>query len=764
MKIKIVISFLLSVLVTSAGGQNSINISGFVTDAVSGENLSGANILLLKDTLTAAPLRNVSTNSHGFYVIPKLEPGKYYLLARYVGYKPAIREVDAVNDIRLNILLTLVERKEVVVTGKREGSNTVSSVDISPELISKLPSLSGEADVFKILQMIPGVKAANELSSGLYIRGGSPDQNLTLVDGMNIYNPSHIGNIASTFNSGAIQDMRLIKGAFPSEYGGRMSGILDVKLRAGTKEKEKGTIGLGLINSFFTVEGPLSPNSTYMISGRGMYYDKFQENAKAKSVIPRYNFYDLNGKVTYVLSAINTFSVSAVYSTDNVYNPPAQKDMNYDISWENLNLGINWFHINSRSLFLTSHVNYTDYKFRSLIQSGSTGVNPFTYFTSSTLQDLTFKMAVEYNLNENNILKSGFEITGHSYDLLYDDEYDNILEVDPYAGKKLFSVEAAGYLNLETKLTDFIVVNAGARVYYFNDNKYYNIEPRLNAAFYLTETTTLKAAFAHTHQYLHLLSRNDITLPTDLWYPSEERIAPSKAIHYVASLDQFLFDNEYMFSCEAYLKKMDNLYEFVESPKFNPVDQSIVDQFTKGIGESYGLEFFFNKKAGDLTGWMGYALSWTKRRFDALNNGQLFYPRYDRRHDISFVLAYDITENLNAGLTWVYSTGQRYTLPPGQYRFNNVTPFYGSNLYLNYKGLNNSEFPPFHKLDLNVTYSFDLFKLPFQTYVNIYNVYNRQNPFAQFVSIENVNGVSSAKVKRLILFPFLPTVGFSFKF
>ena len=191
------------------------------------------------------------------------------------------------SDTRINIMLTPVDRKEVVVTGKKENTSNISSIDISPELISKLPTLSGEADIFKILQMLPGVKAANELSSGLYIRGGSPDQNLTLVDGMNIYNPSHIGNIASTFNSGAVQDMRLIKGAFPSEYGGRISGILDVKLRAGTKEKEKGTIGLGLINSFFTVEGPVSKNSTYMVSGRGMYYDRFQAECKSRKSCPQ---------------------------------------------------------------------------------------------------------------------------------------------------------------------------------------------------------------------------------------------------------------------------------------------------------------------------------------------------------------------------------------------------------------------------------------------------------------------------------------------
>lgn len=763
MKLKIVIVFLF-ILSSLTSGQKSINISGYITDAISGENLSGANILLLKDTLSSIPFRNTSTNTHGFYVLPKLDTGSYFILTRYIGYKTNIQALNVKNDTRVSVKLMPVDRKEVVITGKKENVNNISSIDISPELISKLPTLSGEADLFKILQMLPGVKAPSELSSGLYIRGGSPDQNLTLVDGMNIYNPSHIGNIASTFNSGAIQDMRLIKGAFPSEYGGRISGILDVKLRSGTKEKEKGVIGLGLINSFFTVEGPVSNNSTYMVSGRGMYYDRFQENAKANSTVPRYNFYDLNGKLTYVLSDINTFSISSLYSTDNVYSPPV-KDMNYDIRWENFNLGINWFHINSRSLFLTTVFNYTDYKFRSLIQSGLSAVNPFTYFTSSELQDLTLKQSMEYNWNERTVIKTGFELTGHSYNLLYDDEFNSLIEDDPYAGKDMFSIESVAYLNTETKLTELLNLNAGARFYYFDDNKYFNAEPRIALAYSLTDNTFLKAAYAHTHQFLHLLSRNDITLPTDLWYPSAAKMAPSKAIHYVASVDQYFFEQQYLLSCETYYKKMDNLYEFVQSPKFNPVDKSIEDQFTKGIGEAYGVELFFNKKAGDITGWIGYALSWTKRRFDHLNNGQLFYPRYDRRHDISVVAAYDINEQWNAAITWVYSTGQRFTLPPGQYRFNNISPFPGSNIYLNYQQLNNSEFPAFHKLDLNVRYSFELFKLSFQAYVNIYNVYNRQNAFAQYVTYEkNSNGVSSAKIRRLVLFPFLPTVGFSFKF
>lgn len=759
------ISILFIFIFTTLGsGQNRNNISGYITDAVSGENLSGANIFLFKDTLSLSPLRKTSSNVQGFYVLPKVESDIYFLLIRYIGYKPELKKIDLKKDIRLNIELSPIDRKEIVIKGKKEDLNSISSIDISPELISKLPSLSGEADLFKILQMLPGVKAANELSSGLYIRGGSPDQNLTLVDGMNIYNPSHIGNIASTFNSGAIQDIRLIKGAFPAEYGSRISGILDVKLRSGTKERETGVIGLGLINSYFTLEGPVSENSTYMISGRGMYYDKYQDFVKSKSIIPRYHFYDLNGKITYVISDANTFSVSGIYSSDQINSPGQQNEMNYDISWDNLNLGVNWFHINSSSLFITTLLNFTEYKLRSLVQSGFIGINPYTYFASSDLKDITVKENVELHWNENTIVKSGFEITGHDYNLLYADHYNNLIETDPYAGKKLFSIEAAAYLNTEKKITDLLNINAGLRFYYFNENKNFNAEPRISLSYYLNENTLLKAAYAQTHQFIHLLSKNDITFPTDLWFPSEKNVSPSRAIHYVFSVDQFFLEQQLMLSCETYYKKMDDLYDFLPGTVFNPLDENIQNQFIKGIGESYGVELFLHKRSGDLTGWIGYTLSWTKRRFDELNNGALFYPKYDRRHDISLVIAYAITNNLNAGVTWVYSTGQRYNLPMGQYAFNSFSPFRGSNIYYNYSSMNISELPPFHKMDVNVSYSFNLFKLPMQAYINIYNVYNRQNPFAQYVAFENKNDAVTAKLKRLVLFPFLPSIGFNIRF
>jgi hypothetical protein len=368
-------------------------------------------------------------------------------------------------------------------------------------------------------------------------------------------------------------------------------------------------------------------------------------------------------------------------------------------------------------------------------------------------------------VNEDNTVKTGMDLTFHQYDLLYSTAYNPLIESDPFAGNYPISLEAALYFQVESQLTSRLKLNAGLRFYYFGERKFFNAEPRVEFSYALTENTFIKSAYALTHQFLHLIVRNDISLPTDLWYPSTKNILPSASGQYVLGIDQYLGDQDYLVSLESYYRNMDNLYEYKNSSSLNSAKSSVEDQLVKGKGEAYGLEFFFNKKSGNFSGWIGYTLSWTRRQFDDLNNGKIFYPKYDRRHDLSLVAAYNISENWSAGLTWTYSSGAKFTLPPGQYQFNEIFPGKGSNLYVDYPQLNNAQFPAFHKLDVNVSYKFPLFKLPFEVYLNIYNLYNRQNPFARFVSTQtDSNGNSAVNVKQLVLFPIIPTIGFNFKF
>ena len=340
-----------------------------------------------------------------------------------------------------------------------------------------------------------------------------------------------------------------------------------------------------------------------------------------------------------------------------------------------------------------------------------------------------------------------------------------MLETDPYAGDNKYSLEAALYFQGESQLTSRIKLNAGLRFYYFGERRYFNAEPRVELSYALSENTFIKSAYALTHQFLHLIVRNDISLPTDLWYPSTKNILPGSSGQYVFGIDQYFGDLDYLFSIESYYRNMDNLYEYKNSAVLNSVNSSVESQLVRGKGEAYGVEVFFNKKSGNISGWFGYTLSWTRRQFDDLNNGKIFYPKYDRRHDLSVVISYKISDSWSTGVTWTYASGERFSESPGQFIFNEISPGSGSNIYVDYPELNNAQLPAFHKMDLNLTYKFSLFNMPFESYLNIYNLYNRQNPFAQYVATEiDANGKTTASVKQLVLFPIIPTVGFNFKF
>lgn len=747
--------------------QSSFTISGFINDAITGEVLIGTNILVYKDSvsLNSSPYAGTAANRFGFYSIPSIKSGNYIFIYRHIGYRTEIREIILQGDsvyksISIELYPEDIELEEVVIEGKKVNKNITSLIDISPDLLAKLPSISGEVDLFKTLELLPGVNKATDLSSGLYVRGGSPDQTLTLLDGVIVYNPAHLGNIASTFNTNALRDVKLIKGAFPAEYGGRLSSVLDIKLRSGTKEKEKGQIGLGLINSFAFFEGPLGEIGTYMVSGRGMYYDFYQKEFDIATTSPLYNFFDFNTKLTYVISENSAFSISALYSNDHAYSPAKAKSVDYDIDWQNINVSINWQQVNSKSLLMNSSLSYVDYNFSSKIGLDPTTVTSSTYFAESKLIDLFFKQDAEIKWHQNHLLKTGVDLAIHNYDILYSEVYSSLLEKDPYAGSDITSLEAALYFQSESQLTDNFTANIGTRLYYFSSQRLLRLEPRLSLSYSITPDIILKAAVATAHQFIHVIVRNDITLPTDLWYPSTKNIEPSKSTQYVLGLDSYWNNQEYIISLEGYYKEMDGLNEFVNTPLLNPISDDIENQFTNGKGESYGVEFFLNKRKGDFTGWIGYTLSWTRRQFADLNNGKLFYPKYDRRNDISIVLSYEMFEDFNVSASWSYATGQWYALPPGQFEFAPIGIGGNSQLQVNYFGVNSAQFPAFHKLDLNFNYSFDWIFDKTEIYLNLYNVYNRKNPFARFIVFEeNKDGNLMPAIKEIVLFPFIPSIG-----
>jgi hypothetical protein len=753
------------------------SVAGVVTDRTSGETVIGAAAMIFADSsIKGHPLRGAITNKFGFFSLANVATGHYYLVVRALGYIRNVRPITvAGSSLRIDIALEVETKgKELVVEAEKTPAPTraISSVDVKPEMLQHLPALGGETDIFRALQMLPGVKAASEVSSGLYVRGGSPDQNLNLLDGVIVYNPSHLAGFMSTFNSDAIQDIHLIKGAFPAEYGGRLSSVLDLTMKEGTKEKISGTAGVSMINSRLTIEGPLTNTSTFMISGRRMYLDLLLAlmPKDPNTVTPDYYFYDLNGKVNFKLGESDHLFLSGYFGRD-VFSAP-EDSLVSEIFWGNSTANIRWSHIISPSLFANFSAIYTDYTSNIDLEDKHAYASATDNFKSvSGVRDYMLRAEAQYFPSEEHTVKTGLEITNHRFRA---DASENIAEFTHIDREPTIfnSFDGALYGQDEWKITPLLSSNIGTRLYYFQDGSYFRVEPRLALAYNVSEDMTLTGAFSLGNQFLHLIVRNDISLPTDVWFPSTKTIKPEAAMQGVLGLQTHLFNNEYFFTVETYYKSMKNLYEYKDTAVFS-LDVPLESSFTSGSGEAYGIEFFLNKQIGSFTGWLGYTLAWTRRTFPELNNGNPFYPRYDERHDIQAVLTYRIGESWEFGASWTYATGQAYTMPTGQFQFQGYPP--DQDNYDGYVRTENSDrngwrLPAFHKLDLNFTHSFSWFGLPWQVSINVYNAYNHMNVFGEWVQQKYSYDYSSGnenrayEVHQITLFPIIPTFGLSCKF
>ena len=758
-----------------------VTIAGFVTEKKSGEAAISVNVLVYADTTITAgktPLRGASTNKFGFYSIPSIPAGWRRVVARGIGYGITSEsifisesQVEFRKDLQLEQLS--VEMPEVVVEGQQEESQAarLSAIELKTDFARHMPSLGGEIDIFRVLQLLPGVKTVSEISSGLYIRGGSPDQNLTLLDGVIVYNPYHLGGFLSTFNSDALLNTRLMKGAFPAEYGGRLSSVIDLTMREGTKEKLSGSAAINLINSRLMLEGPLGEDATFMIAGRRMYLDLLFALANLKDS-PDYYFYDLNAKINYKISESDRFFLSGYFGRD-VLGPPRGEKKDFDISWGNSTANLRWTHIVSANVFSNFSAIFTSYRFATETDNNSDVGEPFRAI--SEIKDFTGRGEILYIPDDTHTLKLGGEFTRHLFNVGANSEVrTSFLGLST---QRINSFEAAAFFQDEWNPSPMLSTNLGTRLYYFESGKYFSIEPRLSASLRLSDEVAIKGSFAVAHQFLHLIIRNDISLPTDLWFPSTETVSPSRSTQTVLGVETKPFDEEYLFTVEGYYKDYGNLYEYRDRARFS-FGSPIETQFTNGTGEAYGVELFLNKQQGQITGWVGYTLAWTKRHFPELNRGREFFPRYDRRHDIAAALMYRLSEGWEFGATWVYGSGQAYTMPTGMYYFEEIgLPGSGRGGYpaLDYSQRNSYRLPSFHKLDLSFIRKFTWFELPFQLSINIYNVYNRLNPFAQDLNFKYISTIDpqthqvtstgyEPQLKQYTLFPFIPTVGLSVTF
>ncbi|MFC5271793.1 TonB-dependent receptor [Adhaeribacter terreus] len=760
----------------SLAQQAKFTINGFVRDKQTGENLIGVGIFNPKTG------QGTTTNNYGFYSIT-LPQDSVNLIVSYLGYERLSFNIFLNQDLEQNFNLTANnELKTVEIVGTKEEkireSTRMSTISVPIAQIKTLPALFGEVDVLKTLQLLPGVQSGGEGSTGLYVRGGSPDQNLILLDGTPVYNASHLFGFFSVFNADALNNVELIKGGFPARYGGRLSSVLDINMKEGNMKEFQGEASVGIIASKVTMEGPLKEDkSSFIISARRTYIDVLARPfMKKENGVFGYYFYDLNGKVNYKISQRDRLYLSAYTGYDKFYGSfdDSELEDKLHVGWGNLTSALRWNRIINNKLFANTHFTYTKYQFdigneqttQFRNDRGELETEKFALKYFSNIRDFSLKTDFDYTPSTNHYIRFGAQYIKHSFKpgALQIEESNP----DPEAANTNFFSQTLGhesgiYVEDDIRITDLLKVNAGLRLAgFYVDKKLYNsLEPRLSARFILNEDWSAKASYARTSQFIHLLTNSGINLPTDLWVPATGKIRPQLADQVAVGVTRTLFDEAVEVSIESYYKAMNHLIEYSEGADFlGTTDNDWQDKVTSGEGWSYGTEFFVQKKLGKTTGWVGYTLAWANRKFPELNGGEMYPYKYDRRHDISIVVSHQLKENITVSGTWVYGTGNAVTLAEARYGIGSY------NTIEDIGSRNKFRMAPYHRLDLSLNQTK---KKKWGETVNsfsIYNAYNRKNPY--FLRLEEGydigNGRPTAVFKQVSLFPILPSFSKSFKF
>lgn len=776
---------LLSGLVSFQSPAQKHTISGYIRDEESGESLIGAAVL------HAATKTGTSSNNHGFFSLT-LPQDSVVIVFSYVGYEPKRVAIDLKKDSALEVYLkgaTLLD--EVVVNAAKADAiheiNKMSSVTVPLDQIKGLPALLGEVDVMRVIQLMPGVKSS-EGSTGLYVRGGGPDQNLLLLDGVPVYNASHLFGFFSVFNADAINKVELIKGGFPARYGGRLSSVIDISMKDGSMKEVHGEGSVGIIAAKATVEGPLVKDKTsFILSARRTYLDLLARpimKAASDGGTVGYYFYDFNTKVNHIINQKNRVYASLYTGDDKAYarysnkytydgGQTTTKDQ-YGLRWGNLITALRWNSVISPKLFSNVTTTFSKYRFnvfnefeeRSVPALETDGVYRDNYI--SGIRDWAVKTDFDYIPSPNHYMRFGVSSIWHRFTPgVY--TFRSELERDTTIGSNPISAnELAFYAEDDYRLTDRWKLNVGGHLSAFlvDDTWYTSAQPRISSRYLLTDELSLKASYATMTQFIHLLTNAGMGLPTDLWVPSTPRVRPQQASQVALGLARTI-KSVYEVSVEGYYKKMSNLIEYKDGASFVDLESNWQDKIaTNGRGESYGMEWLFQKKVGVLSGWAGYTLSWTNRQFDELNFGKWYPYKYDRRHDVSIALTHTWNKRMDFSAVWVYGTGNAVTLPVAQYSgASDVTqPWndYYSGQTVNYYGPRNSyRMAAYHRLDLSFSFWKDTRYGQRKWTIGVYNAYSRRNPF--FVQL----GYDKQGVQRLFqysLFPIIPSFTYSFKF
>ncbi len=780
---KKILLWLWSILLTSgmSFAQNKYTISGYIQDANSGERLLSANVYDFESGLGSV------SNKYGFYSLT-LPEGKVSLDYSYVGYEAYTSDFTLVKDTIINVSLQPGNQlEEVILTASRKASiqkkTQMSQIEVQVEDIKKIPSLLGETDVLKALQLLPGVQSGTEGFSGLYVRGGSPDQNLIILDGVPVYNVSHLFGFISVFNYDAIQNVTLTKGGFPARYGGRLSSVIEINMKEGNKKEFHGAGSMGILSSRLTLEGPLFNNKTsFMISGRRNYIDLL-----LKPLIKKFSgdntdfmahFYDLNAKVNHQFNDKHTLYASAYLGSD-AFGAEVKDSYGDDyfknksgIDWGNIITALRWNYKINPQLFSNTTLTYSKFQFNLgvLREEKTEGeVESFSARYFSGIYDWAGKVDLDYIPNPTHYFRFGFGETYHTYnpgamqmsgtfinelnflqDKLYSNEFYTYAEDDINLGKLK--------MNLGVHFSGFLV----------NNTFYKYPQPRIGLRYLLNKKWSIKASYATMAQYINLLTNESIGMPTDLWVPSTDRIKPQTSGQIALGTATTLPEN-IEFSTEVYYKKMENVISYKEGANFYSMDVDWQDRITQGHGTSYGWEVLFQKKYGKTTGWLGYTLSWNKRQFDDINSGKEYPFKYDRRHDLGLTVSHQLNDHVRFNFTWVYGTGNAMTLTEATYinGYDTYTDYAGNEVpiynYATVSGDKNSfRMPPYHRLDIGVDFIKKKEHGERIWNIGLYNAYNRRNPYYIYLGRDWEN---DRKVyKQISLVPLIPSISYSLKF
>ncbi len=755
--------------------QKKANISGYVKDGNSGELLIGASIYV-KEIQGGAV-----SNSYGFYSC-ELPVGNYEIQFSYLGYQTEIKQIYLKSDVEINVELfeNSESLKEVVVRSQRQDANVrdpqMSVQKLQSKIVKVVPALMGEADVLKVLQLMPGVQASSEGSSGFSVRGGNPDQNLTLLDEAIVYSAGHLMGFFSVFNNDAIKDVKMYKGDIPAKNGGRLSSLVDVRMKEGNNKKLAGSGGIGLISSRFTLEGPVVKNrSSFIVSGRRTYADLFLPLlAKEEMQDNQLYFYDINAKINHMINDKNRIYFSTYLGRD------VFKDIHAKMEFGNKTFSFRWNHVYSPKLFSTLSIIHSNYDYKLNSSEEAAG---FRWL--SKLKDYSAKIDFNYYLNANNTIAFGGQSIFHSIEPgtaggtdenpLYNEiemPRSNALEHAVYVSN---TQNIGSRLNFKYGLRFSVFQNIGkGTVYRFNENyeevglnkynsgKIFNtyraLEPRVGISFLLNEKTSLKTAYSRTLQYMHLASNSTSGTPLDVWFMSSPNIKPQISNQFSFGYFKNFLGNTIESSIETFYKDMKNTIDFKDHPDLL-LNDKMEGEVRTGKSWAYGIEFLLKLNRDKYSGWIGYTWSKSWRKIPEINAGQKYLSPYNRKHDISVVMNRKMGKRGQLSMNWVYSTGAPYTAPAGRM-------FVGGDVIPVYSGRNEERMPNYHRMDVAYT-------LPTKNKKNrkwqgewnfaIYNLYGRKNAWSIYFE-QDKNEPHKVQAKKTYLFQFIPSVTYNFKF